>query len=110
MASGEVENPKSWNRYAYVLDNPARLIDPHGLDDVDSVDPETEEQRKRRQQNQQQGQVVDLRKDPIILAAVKQVKETAKPLPEGETPVLIPRGTSRRPNFGFEQWNSYKRS
>jgi RHS repeat-associated protein len=80
LASGEPANPKTWNRYTYVLNNPTRLIDPNGLDDVDSADPE--------QQKPQQGQVVDLRKDKNIVAEVKKIQETAKPLPEGQTPVL----------------------
>lgn len=31
MASGRVENPQTWNRYTYVLNNPLRFIDPLGL-------------------------------------------------------------------------------
>jgi RHS repeat-associated protein len=45
LASGIVENPQSWNRYSYVLNNPLRLIDPDGLYVFDKdVDPE---QRKK---------------------------------------------------------------
>jgi RHS repeat-associated protein len=89
LASGETGNPKSWNRYAYVLNNPTRLIDPNGLDDADTVTPETEEQRKRRvQQKPPQPQVVDLRQDPKIVAEVQQIQKTATPLAEGETPIL----------------------
>ena len=28
MASGRVENPQTWNRYAYALNNPVNFIDP----------------------------------------------------------------------------------
>ena len=32
----KLTNPQTWNRYAYVLNNPLRLIDPAGLDYCDS--------------------------------------------------------------------------
>jgi len=31
LSSGRVDNPQSWNRYGYVLNNPLILIDPDGL-------------------------------------------------------------------------------
>jgi uncharacterized protein RhaS with RHS repeats len=36
LAAADPANPQSWNRYAYVLNNPAAFIDPLGLDDCDS--------------------------------------------------------------------------
>jgi RHS repeat-associated protein len=33
LSSGRIETPQSWNRYAYVLNNPLMLIDPTGLYD-----------------------------------------------------------------------------
>lgn len=36
LSSGTVEDPQSWNRYAYVLNNPLKLIDPDGLYVFDS--------------------------------------------------------------------------
>jgi RHS repeat-associated protein len=33
LAAADPSNPQSWNRYAYVLNNPLGLIDPSGLDD-----------------------------------------------------------------------------
>lgn len=35
MASAGTESPQSLNRYAYVLNNPLRLVDPTGFDDQD---------------------------------------------------------------------------
>lgn len=31
MASAYVENPQSWNRYTYALNNPLKYVDPEGL-------------------------------------------------------------------------------
>jgi RHS repeat-associated protein len=39
LASGDTENPQTWNRYGYVLNNPTRLVDRYGLDDEDPQDP-----------------------------------------------------------------------
>lgn len=35
MASARAINPKSWNRYTYVLNNPLKLVDPEGLSPQD---------------------------------------------------------------------------
>jgi RHS repeat-associated protein len=41
LSSGEVDEPQSWNRYSYALNNPLRYTDPFGLYVFDrSVDPE----------------------------------------------------------------------
>lgn len=32
MASARVTNPKTWNRYVYVLNNPLKYVDPDGMD------------------------------------------------------------------------------
>ena len=39
MESGRPIRPQSWKRYAYVLNNPVRLIDPDGLQDRDPNKP-----------------------------------------------------------------------
>ena len=45
LSSGSVEDPQSWNRYSYVLNNPTRLVDPDGLYVFDkSVDPDQRKQ------------------------------------------------------------------
>lgn len=48
--------PQSWNRYAYVLNNPIRLIDPNGLEEVDPVQAEEEEQQKQQQEQKKETQ------------------------------------------------------
>lgn len=45
LSSGREEEPQSWNRYSYVLNNPLRLIDPSGLYEFDSS--VSQEQRKK---------------------------------------------------------------
>ncbi len=31
LSSGRPTNPQTWNRYAYALNNPVRIVDPTGL-------------------------------------------------------------------------------
>ena len=45
LSSGSVEDPQSWNRYSYVLNNPLRLIDPDGLYVFDSSVSEEEKKK-----------------------------------------------------------------
>ena len=71
IASGRPSLPQSWNRYAYVLNNPLILIDPDGLEE----------------QEPPAVQVVDISKDQVINNKLKEVQDKAKPLAEGTTPV-----------------------
>lgn len=50
LESGRPIEPQSWNRYAYVLNNPLRFIAPDGLEDAEasSNSDDQEEQRRRR--------------------------------------------------------------
>jgi RHS repeat-associated protein len=70
MASGRPNKPQSWNRYAYVLNNPLILIDPDGM------------QEKNPEQ-----QVVDIGKDQIINKKIQEIEDNAKPLAQGTAPV-----------------------
>jgi RHS repeat-associated protein len=88
LESGRAATPQSWNRYSYVLNNPLRLIDPNGLMETDPNDDEEKLRQQQQQQQQQQNQVVDTRKDKLITAEVSKIQAEAKPLAEGETPVL----------------------
>jgi len=74
LASGETRHPQSWNRYAYVLNNPIRLIDPNGLDDEEATD------------SQNKKQVVNPLDDTVINKRLAEIRAKAKPLAAGETP------------------------
>ncbi|HEX7771477.1 MAG TPA: RHS repeat-associated core domain-containing protein, partial [Pyrinomonadaceae bacterium] len=50
LASGRPANPQSWNRYAYVLNNPVRLIDPTGYEAKDDTNPDQGGQGKEPQE------------------------------------------------------------
>jgi RHS repeat-associated protein len=81
LASGKSANPQSWNRYSYVLNNPVRLTDPTGYDGTDTnPDPQ--------QKPPPQPKTLDLRLDPNIVSAIKEIKENATPLKTGESPQL----------------------
>jgi RHS repeat-associated protein len=104
--SGSVLNPQTMNLYAYVINNPLRYIDPTGqmLSDIgiyQTANPEVDRRVARAedqgvknwvagQQNAQgsSGSPIDLRKDKTITGEVKKIKDKAKPLAKGETPVL----------------------
>ncbi len=82
LASGRIARPQSWNRYAYVLNNPLKLIDPTGLEDTDP-----NEQEKKKQEQQQQRQVVNIQDSKVINQRLTEIQKNAKPLAPGEKPV-----------------------
>jgi hypothetical protein len=70
MDSGRASNPQSWNRYAYVLNNPLILVD------LDGMEEEPVQQ-----------QVVDIGKDAVINKKIKEIQDKAKPLQQGTASV-----------------------
>jgi RHS repeat-associated protein len=67
--SGRAPTPQSWNRYAYVLNNPLTLVDPDGME------------------GQVAQQVVDMGKDKTINRKIEEIRKAAKPLKPGVEPV-----------------------
>lgn len=117
MASAKATNPQSWNRYAYVDNNPMAFSDPSGLIKHSSMCPGcggiqqgshlggtdewfmgtdiggevtvvTSGSGATSNEAQQKPQVVDVRKDENITKGIEQIKKDAKPLAEGETSTL----------------------
>jgi RHS repeat-associated protein len=115
MASAKPVDPQSWNRYSYVGNNPMNFSDPSGMaarpggrnisnwngamaseqasDGLSpwpnaTADEAIQSDQQTQSQQTQQPQVVDLRKDKIITAAVQEIQQAAKPLDPSETPVL----------------------
>lgn len=89
LASGRLANPQSWNRYSYVLNNPVRLTDPTGYEGKDDTNPDQGGQGKEPQQKPTtEPKTLDLRDDPEISAAYRQIKDSATPLKPGERPEL----------------------
>lgn len=71
LPSGRPHTPQSWNRYAYVLNNPLALIDPDGMEDEE---PPAQ-------------QVEHIGNDQVINAKLKEIQDNAKPLAPGTTPI-----------------------
>lgn len=69
LGSGRPNLPQSWNQYSYVLNNPLRLVDPDGMEDLDPQ------------------QVVEIGKDKAINKKLEDIRTNAKPLEAGVTPV-----------------------
>lgn len=113
-ASSNVNNPQTFNRYTYVVNNPVNFTDSTGmsleldpfelLDDgpllrmIEGAEQRLSEMQKRRQRQPQRQpekkkkkkkpQVVDLAKDKTINKGVEEIRKTGKPLAPGEAPVL----------------------
>lgn len=72
LASGRSANPQSWNRYAYVLNNPVRLIDPTGYEAKDETNPDQSGQGK---QPQEKPVKVDVAEKDGVKVTVTQLTE-----------------------------------
>jgi len=94
LESGRAIRPQSWNRYAYVLNNPLRFVDPDGLIENDPNDQETQEKQKQQQQQQSSLQVND------VSVFNGTFPKSSGPVNNGQQAVN-PNGTSSVLPYGF---------
>jgi RHS repeat-associated protein len=72
MASANPGNPKTWNRYVYVLNNPLRLVDPTGMaaeQQQPPIDDPQDPQRHRTPIIDDQGQIIGDECDDVCAQA-----------------------------------------
>jgi RHS repeat-associated protein len=88
MASAHAGNPQSWNRYAYVGNNPLNSTDPTGMGENGVDDPAVEGTPSQQAQAQRQQQkVVNLQDSKVINGRLNEIQKNAQPLAPGETSV-----------------------
>jgi RHS repeat-associated protein len=88
FASAKPGAPQSWNRYAYVQNNPLAYVDPDGMITVPNNDKSDTDNEQQRQQQQQQGTVY------IFVLFTPQEQQTTVVNSRGATVETVP-----GPNF-----------
>jgi RHS repeat-associated protein len=112
LASGKAATPQTWNRYAYVLNNPLGMVDQNGTDATDA------EEIARRMREAQQNQPLQTSNDTIAQSVtqrpVYEVRVTDVSIFQGTFPqtggiaenrgqqAVNPNGTSAKLPFGFD--------
>jgi RHS repeat-associated protein len=102
MESAVTANPQTFNRYSYVTNSPLTLVDPTGMFGIcpgggqggqggmplGSFSLSEQRTEQQTQTQQKQPPVYDVTKDKTIAARVAQINKDAKPLAQGQEPVL----------------------
>jgi RHS repeat-associated protein len=77
-AAGAAENPQTWNRYAYALNNPYKYVDPDGRE-VDAIFKINKERVKAIDRDT---------KERVKMSAVSGYRPTGRPIEVGEYDIL----------------------
>jgi RHS repeat-associated protein len=101
--SALIARPQTWNRYAYVLNNPLRLVDPLGLSALDPEDQQPKSKPARKDGDDFSGpSCPGICPNPAAIAVVRVPFGPAAPQPiqTNETPIVTTLSPSMGPSTG----------
>lgn len=85
MASADLFEPQSWNRYSYVINNPLNYVDPLGLAyNMGGGTAEMNSQDPKKTPSVEDVIAADIDPKDVIVINTNRDKDTGRPLSEGE--------------------------